>query len=185
MVKNKFSLLVILVLVLGSLQAQRKELDTLTRKERLIIDPLTPARAAFYSTIVPGLGQIYTGKYWKLPIIYGALGTAGYYYFYQRKQMNVFRDIYKRRIAGYTDDIYQGRILKNDQLIEGMKFHKSYRDQAVMTFMVFYLLNVIDANVGAHLMQFNVNEQLSFRPHLKPDEFNTNMNYGLTLNINF
>ena len=182
--KNKLPLLLIFILSYSAISAQRIELDSLTRKERLIKDPLTPARAAFYSTVVPGLGQIYTGKTWKVPIIYIALGSAGYSYLYQRDQMNVFRNIYKRRIAGYTDDIYQGRILKNDQLIEGMKFHKNYRDQSFLFFMVFYLLNVIDANVGAHLMQFNVNEQLSFKPYLKPNDYSTDMNFGITLNIN-
>ena len=181
--KNK--ILLILFLSVSFVSAQKLELDTLTRKQRLIKDPLTPSKAAFYSTIVPGLGQIYTGKYWKLPIIYGGLGTSGYYYFYQTKQMNSFRDIYKRRIAGYTDDKYANRIFQNDQLIQGMNFHKRYRDLAVLYFMGFYLLNILDANVGAHLMQFNVNNQLTLRPQLEPNLLNTDMNYGLTLNIKF
>ncbi|MDB9779967.1 DUF5683 domain-containing protein [Flavobacteriaceae bacterium] len=181
--KNKT--LLILILSISFVSAQKLELDTLTRKQRLIKDPLTPSKAAFYSTIVPGLGQIYTGKYWKLPIIYGGLGASGYYYFYQTKQMNSFRDIYKRRIAGYTDDKYANRIFQNDQLIQGMNFHKRYRDLAVLYFMGFYLLNILDANVGAHLMQFNVNNQLTLRPQLEPNLLNTDMNYGLTLNIKF
>ena len=181
--KNK--ILLILILSISFVSAQKLELDTLTRKQRLIKDPLTPSKAAFYSTIVPGLGQIYTGKYWKLPIIYGGLGASGYYYFYQTKQMNSFRDIYKRRIAGYTDDKYANRIFQNDQLIQGMNFHKRYRDLAVLYFMGFYLLNILDANVGAHLMQFNVNNQLTLRPQLEPNLLNTDMNYGFTLNIKF
>jgi hypothetical protein len=182
-VKNK--ILLILFLSVSFVSAQKLELDTLTRKQRLIKDPLTPSKAAFYSAIVPGLGQIYTGKYWKVPIIYGGLGASGYFYFYQTKQMNSFRDIYKRRIAGYTDDKYANRILQNDQLIQGMNFHKRYRDLAVLYFMGFYLLNILDANVGAHLMQFNVNDQLTLRPQLEPNLLNTDMNYGLTLNIKF
>ncbi|MDG1090947.1 MAG: DUF5683 domain-containing protein [Flavobacteriaceae bacterium] len=181
--KNK--ILLILFLSVSFVSAQKLELDTLTRKQRLIKDPLTPSKAAFYSAIVPGLGQIYTGKYWKVPIIYGGLGASGYFYFYQTKQMNSFRDIYKRRIAGYTDDKYANRILQNDQLIQGMNFHKRYRDLAVLYFMGFYLLNILDANVGAHLMQFNVNDQLTLRPQLEPNLLNTDMNYGLTLNIKF
>ena len=181
--KNK--ILLILFLSVSFVSAQKLELDTLTRKQRLIKDPLTPSKAAFYSAIVPGLGQIYTGKYWKVPIIYIGLGTSGYFYFYQSKQMNSFRDIYKRRIAGYTDDKYANRILQNDQLIQGMNFHKRYRDLAVLYFMGFYLLNILDANVGAHLMQFNVNDQLTLRPQLEPNLLNTDMNYGLTLNIKF
>lgn len=181
--KNK--ILLILFLSVSFVSAQKLELDTLTRKQRLIKDPLTPSKAAFYSAIVPGLGQIYTGKYWKVPIIYGGLGASGYFYFYQTKQMNSFRDIYKRRIAGYTDDKYANRILQNDQLIQGMNFHKRYRDLAVLYFMGFYLLNILDANVGAHLMQFNVNDQLTLRPQIEPNLLNTDMNYGLTLNIKF
>ena len=181
--KNK--ILLILILSISFVSAQKFELDTLTRKQRLIKDPLTPSKAAFYSAIVPGLGQIYTGKYWKLPIIYGGLGASGYYYFYQTKQMNSFRDIYKRRIAGYTDDKYANRIFEKDQLIQGMNFHKRYRDLAVLYFMGFYLLNILDANVGAHLMQFNVNNQLTLRPQIEPNLLNTDMNYGLTLNIKF
>ena len=181
--KNK--ILLILFLSVSFVSAQKLELDTLTRKQRLIKDPLTPSKAAFYSAIVPGLGQIYTGKYWKVPIIYIGLGTSGYFYFYQTKQMNSFRDIYKRRIAGYTDDKYANRILQNDQLIQGMNFHKRYRDLAVLYFMGFYLLNILDANVGAHLMQFNVNDQLTLRPQIEPNLLNTDMNYGLTLNIKF
>ena len=181
--KNK--ILLILFLSVSFVSAQKLELDTLTRKQRLIKDPLTPSKAAFYSAIVPGLGQIYTGKYWKVPIIYIGLGTSGYFYFYQSKQMNSFRDIYKRRIAGYTDDKYANRILQNDQLIQGMNFHKRYRDLAVLYFMGFYLLNILDANVGAHLMQFNVNDQLTLRPQIEPNLLNTDMNYGLTLNIKF
>lgn len=181
--KNK--ILLILILSISFVSAQKLELDTLTRKQRLIKDPLTPSKAAFYSAIVPGLGQIYTGKYWKLPLIYGGLGTSGYFYFYQTKQMNSFRDIYKRRIAGYTDDKYANRIFQNDQLIQGMNFHKRYRDLAVLYFMGFYLLNILDANVGAHLMQFNVNNQLTLRPQIESNLLNTDMNYGLTLNIKF
>ena len=181
--KNK--ILLILFLSVSFVSAQKLELDTLTRKQRLIKDPLTPSKAAFYSAIVPGLGQIYTGKYWKVPIIYGGLGASGYFYFYQTKQMNSFRDIYKRRIAGYTDDKYANRILQNDQLIQGMNFHKRYRDLAVLYFMGFYLLNILDANVGAHLMQFNVNDQLTLRQQIEPNLLNTDMNYGLTLNIKF
>jgi hypothetical protein len=97
--------------------------------------------------------------------------------------MKVFRDIYKRRIAGYTDDIYARRIFQNDQLIQGMNFHKRYRDLSVLFFMGFYLLNILDANVGAHLMQFNVDNKLTFRPHLEPDLIDANLNFGLTLNI--
>ena len=183
--KNKIVFLLFLFITANFVCAQQIKQDTLSRKELLIIDPLTPSKAAFYSTIVPGLGQIYTGKYWKVPLIYAALGASGYGYVYNNKKAKIFRDIYKRRIAGYTDDIYARRILENDQLIQGMNFYKRYRDLSLLYFFGAYLLNVIDANVGAHLMQFNVSNQLSFKPNFEPNLLQTDMNYGLTLNIKF
>ena len=61
-------------------------------------NPLAPAKAAFFSAIFPGLGQIYNGSYWKLPIVYGALGTSVYFYIENDKQYNRYRDAYKRRL---------------------------------------------------------------------------------------
>lgn len=164
---------------------QEIPLDSLSRKERIKIDPLTPSKAAFYSTVVPGLGQIYTRKYWKLPLIYGGLGVAGYYYFYQTGEMNKFRTAYKQRIRGDYSDEYTTKILLNEQLIKGMEFHKEYRDLAVLWFVGLYVLNIIDANVGAHLLQFNVDDSLSFKPYIQPDLMGDNPNVGLAFQIKF
>lgn len=160
-------------------------LDSLSRKDRIKIDPLTPSKAAFYSTVLPGLGQIYTRKYWKVPIIYGGLGIAGYYYFFQTNEMNKYRDIYKQRIRGDFSDEYITRIPTNEQIIKGMEFHKEYRDLAVLWFVGLYVLNIIDANVGAHLLQFNVDDTLSFKPYIQPDLMGENPNVGLALQIKF
>jgi hypothetical protein len=65
------------------------------------IDPLTPAKAAFYSAILPGLGQAYNKKYWKIPLVYGAIGTSLYFYIDNNKKYHDYRDEYKRRLEGY------------------------------------------------------------------------------------
>lgn len=162
---------------------QQIPLDSLSRKERIKIDPLTPSKAAFYSTVVPGLGQIYTRKYWKLPIIYGGLGVAGYFYFYQTNEMNKFRTAYKQRIRGDFSDEYTTKIIANEQLIKGMEFHKQYRDQAVLWFVGLYVLNIIDANVTAHLLQFNVDDTLTFKPFVQPNLLGEKPNVGLAFQI--
>ena len=77
------------------------------RIQRLIADPLTPSKAAFYSAIIPGLGQAYLGKAWKVPIIYAAIGASIYYFDINNKEMNSYRKAYKRRLNGFfshTDD---------------------------------------------------------------------------------
>lgn len=153
------------------------------RVQRLINDPLTPAKSAFYSAILPGLGQAYLGKAWKIPIIYAALGTSYYYYNLQNTEMNKYRTAYKRRLNGFFDDEFLETDIPitTDQLLLGMEFHKNYRDIAVIFLAVSYVLNILEANVSAHLLQFNVSDDLSIRPDLIFDPQQTGLRLAITL----
>lgn len=154
--------------------------DTTAYKE---IDPLTPAKAAFYSAILPGLGQAYNKKYWKIPLVYGAIGTSLYFYIDNNKKYHDYRDAYKRRLEGYNDDNYQ--FLDESRLIAGQKFYQRNRDLSALFVVGFYVLNIIDANVDAALIQFNVNERLSLRPEIYPADVTFKPNVGLTFNYKF
>ncbi len=147
------------------------------------IDPLTPAKAAFYSAVLPGLGQAYNKKYWKIPLVYGAIGTSLYFYLDNNKKYHQYRDAYKRRLEGYTDDNYT--YLDNNRLIAGQKFYQRNRDLSALFIVAFYALNIIDANVDAALLQFNVDENLSVRPVIYPNDVTLKTNVGLTFNYNF
>ena len=147
------------------------------------IDPLTPAKAAFYSAILPGLGQAYNKKYWKIPIVYGAIGTSLYFYIDNNKKYHQYRDAYKRRLEGYSDDNFT--FLDNTRLIAGQKFYQRNRDLSALVTLAFYALNIIDANVDAALLQFNVDENLSIRPIIYPNDVTYKTNVGLTFNYNF
>ena len=142
------------------------------RLKNLINDPLTPSKAAFYSAIIPGLGQAYLGKAWKLPIIYSAIGASLYYFDLNNKEMNEYRNAYKRRLNGFFDDRFLELAipLTTEQLLLGMEFHKNYRDIALVLAALSYMLNILEANVSAHLLQFNVSEDLSITPNLIIDE---------------
>ena len=166
--------------------SQTKKNVVLTAKDTLKsndIDPLTPAKAAFYSAILPGLGQAYNKKYWKVPLVYGAIGTSLYYYSDSNTKYNQYRDAYKRRLEGYTDDKYY--YLDKSRLIAGQKFYQRNRDLSALFVFAFYALNIIDANVDAALIQFNVNENLSVRPNLYRNDVTLMNNLGLTVNYNF
>lgn len=165
-------------------QNQSDSLYISPRKIQLINDPLTPSKAAFYSSVIPGLGQIYTRRYWMIPIIYGGLGASTYYYNFNKKELNKYRTAYKRRLSGYYDDEYIDIIPENDKLLEGMKFHRRYKDFSFMFLVGTYVLNIIDANVGAHLLQFNVNEDLSFKPYIENDYLNFTQSAGIKLKLN-
>lgn len=142
-------------------------------------DPLAPSRAAFYSAVVPGLGQAYNGKYWKIPIIYAGIGTSIYFYTERTKDYNRYRDAYKRRLAGFTDDEFEG--ITTETLIRAQKREQRSRDVSIAIAVGIYLLNVVDANVDSHLKQFNISEDLSLQPNMDFNRFDDSTNYGLSL----
>ena len=106
-----------------------------------------------------------------------------YFYLDSNKSYNSYRDAYKRRLEGYTDDQYS--YLDEARLIAGQKFYQRNRDLSALFVVGFYVLNIIDANVDAALIQFNVNENLSVRPDIYRNDVTLKTNLGLTLNYNF
>lgn len=185
---NKIVPIILLFFFLGtvSLFAQAKEETVLVAKDTTKleeIDPLTPAKAAFYSAILPGLGQAYNKKYWKIPLVYGAIGTSMYFYIDSNRKYKDYRNAYKRRLEGYNDDNYQ--FLDDSRLIAGQKFYQRNRDLSALFVVGFYVLNIIDANVDAALIQFNVNERLSMKPEIYPNDVTFKPNVGLTFNYRF
>lgn len=157
------------------------ETDTEIREP---IDPLSPARAAFYSAVLPGLGQAYNKKYWKIPVIYAALGTGMYFYLDNNKEYNRYRDAYKRRLAGFEDDEFFGSIT-DDGLRNAQETLRRNKEISLLVTFGLYALNIIDANVDAHLLQYNIDDNLSLQPHYKINEFDNNGDLGLTLNFKF
>jgi len=153
----------LLIFSCGLSSAQQIVADDVQKSENE--DPLRPARAAFYSAVLPGLGQAYNKRYWKVPIVYGALGMSIYTYDRNQKNYVRYRDAYKRRIAGYNDDEFQGLIADTNRLIDGQDFYKRNRDRSMLFILGFYFLNILDANIDAHLKQYNVNSDLSFKPY--------------------
>ena len=152
-------------------------------------DPLSPARAAFYSAVLPGLGQAYNDKYWKIPIVYAAFGVGIYFYVSNTKQYNRYRNVYKNRLAGRTDDEFYDEngnvLLSTPGLIDAQRFYQRNQEISLLVLVGMYALNIIDANVDAHLQQFNVNEDLSLKPGVGYNQFTGKTGYGLTLNFNF
>lgn len=154
-------------------------------EEKKGIDPLSPSKAAFYSAILPGLGQAYNKKYWKIPIVYAAMGTGIYFYVTNNKNYNRYRRAYKRRLAGFNDDEFQNIVVDDNALIDAQEFYQRNRDLSLLLTVVAYVLNIVDANVDAHLLQFNVSDDLSVRPHIDQNDVDFNRNLGLTLNFKF
>jgi|TARA_B100002019_G_scaffold126024_1_gene108512 hypothetical protein len=178
-VKNKVTLLSLFFLVYFTSYSQENEL----KFDEL--DPTAPSKAAFYSAVLPGLGQGFNKKYWKIPIVYAAIGSSAYLYDFNNKKYWDYRNAYKSRKAGYKNDPYQNLILDDDRLLDGADFHKKNRDLSMVFIVGFYILNILDANIDAHLKQYNVNESLTIKPYINNDIEFYEQSIGISLNLNF
>jgi hypothetical protein len=138
--------------------------------------PVLPARASLYSALLPGLGQAYNGTYWKIPIIYGGFITCGYFISFNNTQFLRYKTLYVQAAEGGSDQRYS---------LETLKYFKDtyrrYRDYSILCGVAVYALNIIDANVFAHLQDFDISDDLSasFSPAIMQP-----VNYSYNTNIN-
>ena len=140
-----------------------------------------------FSMIVPGLGQAYNRKYWKIPIIYAALGTTVYLFSYNNNTYKDYKQAYLNKIDTLSSTIDNYPELSPDDLITYQKTYKKFRDlNAILTFL-FYTLNVADAYVDAHLTTFDVSDKLSIQvyPSMQISAFNTKPAGVITLSFRF
>jgi Family of unknown function (DUF5683) len=151
----------------------------------------SPRKAAIRSAILPGLGQIYNKKYWKLPIVYGALGVSAGVFFFNFGSYKDTRFAYKAKYnaslptATHTDTL---QLLKIKSPLErySLETLRYYRDQyrrdidySALFFIILWGLNVVDATVDAHLKAFDVSPDLSLR--IKPGRSQMAGTNGLSL----
>jgi len=139
--------------------------DTVAKKH-------SPRIAAIRSAILPGLGQIYNKKYWKLPIVYAALGITGYIFVDNIKTYKEYRFAYAARLkaASSPPDSTDYKTLKNiykvispTSIQAARNKFRQYVDYSALFFIIFWGLNVVDATVDAHLKSFDVSPDLSLQ----------------------
>ena len=154
-------------------------LDTTLHSKR------NPRTAIIFSAIVPGLGQVYNGKYWKVPLVYGAGGAMVYVFYYNQSKYAKFRDAYAE---GDPQKIYiiDGYKRTYEQLPRGRDWYRKYRDLSVFGIAAVYLLNIVDAMVDAYFTEFDVSDNLTFR--IQPavvDNFDLTAAVGVKFSIGF
>ncbi len=169
----------------------------ITKTENVIsqepYDPLRPAKAAFYGAAFPGLGQIYNKDYWKVPLVYGALGTTVYGAIFNAQESERFRTAFKLRLAGRLDEFSEvdpdtgiiTNIFSDDALIDAQDQLRRRRDLFILLSAAAYVLQIIEANVDAHLSQYDVDDKLTLAPDMYFDDFGTQINYGAKLTYRF
>lgn len=136
----------------------------------------SPKKAAIYSAVIPGAGQIYTKKYWKVPIIYGGLVTSAYFINDNNNQYNEYRDA---ALVSYETGEDQLGYTYSELII--LKDHyKRNREISYFSFVGVYILNIIDASVNAHLFNFDVSDDISL--NIRP--YSTFSNTGVSFSLN-
>lgn len=147
-----------------------------------------PTMASLFSATIPGLGQAYNKKYWKIPIIYGGIGTLAYYSIKQNDGYQLYKEAYIARtdtsaltIASSLFDNYTNSDLENI-----MNQYRRARDFNYVIIGVIYIFNIIDASVDAHLFDYDVSEDLSLKVNPNFMVLNNRKEYvGLQLTFTF
>tara|TARA_B110000438_G_C15727639_1_gene612749 strand:- start:501 stop:1016 length:516 start_codon:yes stop_codon:yes gene_type:complete len=141
----------------------------------------SPRKAAILSATLPGLGQVYNKKYWKIPIIYAGLLTSVYYINDNNVEYKRYKDAYLRRLDNNPDnDDFVGEYSSGDLLIL-KDFYRRNREVSILCFIGTYIINVLDASVDAHLFDYDISEDISLQ--ITPTSTANFNGLSLTLNL--
>jgi hypothetical protein len=166
-----------------------------------------PRKAMLYSAVFPGLGQAYNKKYWKIPLVYGGFGGIGYaiwynqerYLFYRKGLFNLLNEPPnpvvdpETNLTALGNKVVGGEVvmpvgstgtLKRDVVRNQVNRYRRDRDFAVIMCFIFYMMQMVDAHVDAHLKEFDLNPQLkvSIEPTVNQNAFTgRSAGFGLTL----
>jgi hypothetical protein len=181
----------LLVLVFGifsfALHAQESPKSIVKKPAQDSTHKHSPKKAALFSAIIPGAGQIYNRKYWKVPVLAAGAGALVYSFQFNQKNYSLFKTELINRQTGSPEINSELNNLTDANLNELQDFYRRNRDLTVVGMALLYALNVLDATVDAHLFDFNVNEDLSM--HIRPQSIYSSISsspfagVGLTLNF--
>lgn len=156
----RFFIIFALVFFVNVSYSQKKNNQTIN--DTTYVHEHSPRKAVILSAILPGLGQAYNKKYWKIPIIYMGVGALYYLSEYNTKNYELFRDAYAYIDLRGPVVLYEGSFQK-ETLRKYKEFYKRSRDLNYIMMGGLYLLNLIDATVDAHLFDYDVSEDLTFK----------------------
>ena len=183
MLSKQITILVFLLFIIGcGVSRAQQKMDTsikqptsgVQKKAKDSLKKFNPRIATFRSAIFPGWGQIYNKKYWKLGLIYPALGITAGVFFYNLKTYKQLRQAY---IYKTDSNPLNDTLIPLDLALLSAESLRAYRnefrqniDYSVLVFLIFWGLNVVDATVDAHLKAFDVSDEISmkFKPRYDP-----------------
>lgn len=139
----------------------------------------SPHKASFYAAILPGLGQAYNKKYWKIPILYAGIGGLAYAIHFNSKYFNLYKSAYRdfiirdpgnksylefippnlseEEVTGQYEQWFESALLNKKQ------YYRRYRDLSYLGMVGIYIIQIVDAAVDAHFYNFDISDDLSMR----------------------
>lgn len=187
--KNHFFIIIKAVLFLifiGSISnvSHAQEIKGLEKYDTTQFKYHSPRKASFYSAVLPGLGQVYNKKYWKVPLVIAGIGGFIYAIKWNNDNYLRFKKAYFQRMNGEIDEFYaQRNVYTPENLIYAKDYYRRNRDLNVLGLAAVYIANIVDATVDAYLFDYDVSQKLSlkFKPAVMYDGFSPN--FGLTCSI--
>ena len=150
------------------------------------VQKYNPTKAGLYSAVLPGLGQYYNKKYWKIPIVLGGIGTGVGITLWNQKQYNRYRNAFIAELNGQPHEFSEIPGITADALGRTQDRAKRQRDYAIAITGLVYVLNIVDAVVDAHLYEGRNDPDLALQPTIIYDEFGKqSTKAGLSLSYNF
>ncbi len=145
-----------------SLQAQDEASIEIVAADTVRVDTYildhSPRKAAMCSAVLPGMGQAYNKKYWKIPLVYAGLGGLGYAVIWNSRQHQYYFDLYKY-MKKTGEDPYEGKTLIEVEQYKDS--HLRYKNLFIIFTVGFYAIQIVDANVDAHLIDYDIGEDIS------------------------
>lgn len=148
----------------------------------------SPLYATLFSLAVPGLGQAYNRKYWKIPIVYAGLGGLGYALYYTTSNFYGYRNAYRLQVDEDPNTYGEYKGVNNSAELKSYRdYYKRYVDLTAILTGVWYALNLVDAAVDAHLFDWNMKDDihLSWRPVVLPSQNQASVAPGVHINLSF
>lgn len=146
----------------------------------------SPVKATLLSAVLPGAGQVYNRKYWKVPVIYAAFTGLGYLAKWNDDRYDTFRSAYQFRVDGNPETVDNYTDVYSDNDLKLLRdYYRRNRDLSLIFTGLIYVLNIVDASVDAHLFYFDVSDNLSMNitPAILP--YNRTALTGIQLGLKF
>ena len=164
----------------SSAQIPPKKLEKVGDSPSLL--PKDPKKATLLSAILPGAGQVYNGKTWKVPILYAGILTDVYFIQYNHKRYERFRDALFALDKGEPN---QFPSLNRASLVRNVDYWRQNRDLTLLLMLGIYALNLVDANVDAHLSGFDISEDLTLKIAPQIGTLSASSTTGLSFTLQF